>query len=262
MTAEENTNNRGRTNVSNRLYGRYQAEVVNTVHPDHLYLVTVRLLALWDAIPDKDLPYAEFMLPLGAKPDHGHAVPVEKGDLVWVEFPRNGDTRYPLIMGSVYHAPNSRSNLPPEVNQEAYSPKRAKGEPMPPAYDRKDDLYSRFGLRELRTHTGGWSITHLATGTAIEITPDGQVVIHAEADQWRSGTGNLTEQIAKDVILDVGGGKKVTIGKDLIIKAENIHEEATMITLNKGKGVVTGECICAFTGKPHMDISSTVTAGK
>ena len=37
---------------------------------------------------------------------------------------------------------------------------------------------------------------------------------------------------------------------------------AQNIALNGGVGVVTGECICHFTGKPHGDVSSTVTAGK
>ncbi|GAJ73311.1 hypothetical protein JCM18904_4190 [Vibrio sp. JCM 18904] len=119
----DSSENRTRTNVTNRLFGSYQAEVVNTVHPKGLYMVSVRLLGYWDAIPDKDLPFAEFLLPLGAKPSGGHAVPVEKGgDLVWVDFPRNGDTRYPpRITGSLYYAPNYESYLPSEVNGEAIS---------------------------------------------------------------------------------------------------------------------------------------------
>jgi hypothetical protein len=41
-----------------------------------------------------------------------------------------------------------------------------------------------------------------------------------------------------------------------------INSEAQDIRLNQGTGVVTGECICHFTGKPHGDISSQVRAGK
>ncbi|WP_254619025.1 bacteriophage T4 gp5 trimerisation domain-containing protein [Vibrio metschnikovii] len=283
-----------RTNTSNKLYGRYRAAVVNTVHPDGLYMVAIRVLDQWDAIPDEDLPYAEFLLPLGAKPSHGHAVPVEEGDLVWVEFPRNGDTRYPLITGSVYHAPSYKSNLPDDVNNIPYQHKRSSGEPTPEAYDRKDDLYERWGLREQKSHTGGWQITHVASGTAIEITQHGQCIIHTEGDQWRSATGDLTEQfdgnekvnvggnsvkkiggnktvnvgknksskVGGDVKLDVGGGHFISISKDSIIKAKNIIETADKISMNGGLGVVTGECICAFTGKPHSDMSTCVTAGK
>ncbi len=152
-----------RTNVTNKLQGSYQAQVVNVEHPDGLYMASIRLLGLWDAISDDDLPYAEFLLPLGAKPSAGHAIPVEPGDYVWVDFPRNGDSRYPRITGSLYYAPNHESNLPDEINGKAYTPKRSAGEPTPPAYNLKDDLYQRFGLREHKTSKGGWSITHVAT---------------------------------------------------------------------------------------------------
>ncbi|UTZ44587.1 phage baseplate assembly protein V [Vibrio campbellii] len=253
-----------RTNTSNKMYGRYRAAVVNTVHPDGLYMVSVRVLDLWDAIQDKDLPYAEFVLPLGAKPSRGHAVPVEKDDLVWVEFPRNGDTRYPLITGSVYHAPKYKSNLPDDVNGQPFQHKRSNGEPTPAAYDRKDDLYERFGLREHKSHKGGWQITHVASGTAIEITNSGQVVIHTEGDQWRSGTGNLKEQFAKDVKLDVGGGQTITISKDSILKAKNIIETADKIVMNNGSGdqkVLRACDLCIVTGVAHGQGSKTVFAG-
>ncbi|HHX8478496.1 TPA: hypothetical protein ACVO3A_000118 [Vibrio diabolicus] len=44
--------------------------------------------------------------------------------------------------------------------------------------------------------------------------------------------------------------------------AKKIIEVADLITMNGGKGVVQGDCICAYTGKPHSDLSSTVKAGK
>ncbi|EIO9264997.1 hypothetical protein R5M54_003433 [Vibrio alginolyticus] len=215
----DSSENRTRTNVTNRLFGSYQAEVVNTVHPKGLYMVSVRLLGYWDAIPDKDLPFAEFLLPLGAKPSGGHAVPVEKGDLVWVDFPRNGDTRYPRITGSLYYAPNYESYLPSEVNGEAYQPKRADGEPEPPAYDRKDALFVRFGLRELITHQGGYSVTHTQSGTAIEITPDGQCVIHVEGNAFRSSTGNTLEQIGGALTIKVKGDANIEAGGNATVKA-------------------------------------------
>lgn len=208
--------NQKRTNVTNRLLGEYQAKVVDVVHPKGLYMVSIRLLKLWDDIPDKDLPFAEFRLPLGAKPSAGHVVPVEAGNLVWVSFPRGGDTRYPLITGSLYHAPNYESNLPDDVNEPVFAPKRSAGEPTPPAYDRKDDLYQRFGLREHKTHQGGWSITHVTTGTAIEITPDGKCVIHTEGDQFQSATGKHLGQFGELEILVKGNAKVKADGEALV----------------------------------------------
>ncbi|MBH05022.1 MAG: hypothetical protein CMJ20_01740 [Phycisphaeraceae bacterium] len=240
--------NQKRTNVTNRLIGDYQAKVVDVVHPKGLYMVSIRLLKLWDDIPDKDLPFAEFRLPLGAKPSAGHVVPVEAGDLVWVSFPRGGDTRYPLITGSLYHAPNYESNLPDDVNEPVFAPKRSAGEPTPPAYDRKDDLYQRLGLREHKTHQGGWSITHVATGTAIEITPDGKCVIHTEGDQFQSATGKHLGQyneieikVSGDASVNCGGNGTLKSGGDTTVKAGGDLNLEAGGSLNLKANNVTGK---------------------
>lgn len=221
----------GRSNVTNRLHGSYQAEVTGVEHPDGLFLAQVRLLALWEGVNSDDLPWAEFLLPIGAKPNNGHVIPVEIGDYVWVDFPRNGDTRYPRITGSLYHAPDYQSNLPDEVNGTAYESKRAGGEPMPPAYTRKDYLYDRFGLREHRTAKGGYSLTHKATGTAIEVTESGQMVIHAEGDAFQSATGNKSEQygsltivVKGDATIKSNGAATVESGGDLnLVSGGNVN---------------------------------------
>lgn len=216
-----------RTEISNRLLGQYQAEVVDVSHPDDLYLARVRLLGLWTAIKDYDLPWAEFLLPIGAKPKAGEVIPVEVGDLVWVDFPRNGDTRYPRITGSLYHAPDYTSNLPDEVNGVNYEPKRADGEPTPPAYTRKDYLYDRWGFREHRTVNGGWSVTHKGTGTAIELTEEGELVVHVEGESFESATGKKTEQYKDALSITVIGPCDIKTddamnfesGKDMTFKA-------------------------------------------
>lgn len=41
-----------------------------------------------------------------------------------------------------------------------------------------------------------------------------------------------------------------------------INSEAKDISFNGGSGVVTGDCICAYTGNKHSDFSSQVKAGK
>ncbi|SGZ14779.1 Putative uncharacterized protein [Moritella viscosa] len=50
--------------------------------------------------------------------------------------------------------------------------------------------------------------------------------------------------------------------KSLIIKAKNITEDADTIKLNGGTGVINCASICPFMGKPHVDGSTTVFAGK
>ncbi len=230
-----------RSNITNRLMGSYQAQVVDVEHPDGLYLASVRLLGLWDNIPDPDLPWAEFLLPLGAKPSSGHAVPVEAEDYVWVDFPRNGDTRFPRITGSLYHAPNYQSNLPDEVNGNAYQPLRAKDEPEPAIYTRKDDIYDRFGFRELRTHDGGYSITHKSSGSAIEFTPKGEIVIHSERNLFESTTQNKLSQIDSGLTIKVGNNCRVEAGGEVYIQSQgDATVDAASVNL-KSKGDVSVE---------------------
>lgn len=66
----------------------------------------------------------------------------------------------------------------------------------------------------------------------------------------------------EDRVADITGNDKLTVGKDLTIQAKNITEDADTIKMNGGTGVCTGATICPFTGKPHVDVSKTVFAGK
>lgn len=65
---------------------------------------------------------------------------------------------------------------------------------------------------------------------------------------------NQRIKVLEDKIEEITNNKTTT--------AKKIIEVADVITMNGGKGVVQGDCICAFTGKPHTDLSSTVKAGK
>ena len=205
-----------RTKTSGLLMYEYPATVVNVKHPTGLYMVQVRIPGLWDNVLDGDLPWADFLLPLGAKPNAGHAVPVEAGDEVAVRFPRNGDSRYPRIVGSVYHAPNEKSNLPDEVSGEGFEQKRAEGEPSPPEYVSTDDIYSRFGLMIHKPSGGGICITDRNTGAAFELTTKGEIVIHAESDLYQSGKkiiikgSDAVEIKAKSVDLVADESVKIT----------------------------------------------------
>lgn len=40
------------------------------------------------------------------------------------------------------------------------------------------------------------------------------------------------------------------------------HDKIELKTKGEPKGVVQGDCICAYTGQPHVHISETVKAGK
>ena len=74
--------------------------------------------------------------------------------------------------------------------------------------------------------------------------------------------GERIHTIEKGDTLIVNGKQTITISKDQIINAMNITQDAKTIKLNGGAGVITCESICPFTGKPHVDGSTTVFAGK
>lgn len=57
--------------------------------------------------------------------------------------------------------------------------------------------------------------------------------------------------------LDVAAQQNVTIDTPA-----NIIQNGKKIALNGGTGVITCQSICPFMGKPHVDGSATVTAGK
>jgi len=73
---------------------------------------------------------------------------------------------------------------------------------------------------------------------------------------------NQRIKVLEERVTEITGSDHLTISKDLIIKAQNITEDADTIKLNGGKGVCTGASICPFMGKPHVDVSTTVFAGK
>ncbi|MEZ8781847.1 hypothetical protein AB6D77_04290 [Vibrio splendidus] len=74
----------------------------------------------------------------------------------------------------------------------------------------------------------------------------------------------LTQQIKvlENRIAEIDGNHTETVKGARTIKAKNITEDADTIKFNGGKGVCTGASICPFMGKPHVDVSKTVYAGK
>ncbi|MGF1718349.1 hypothetical protein L4D08_26200 [Photobacterium chitinilyticum] len=73
---------------------------------------------------------------------------------------------------------------------------------------------------------------------------------------------NQRIKVLEERVTEITGSDHLTISKDLIINAKHITEDADTIKLNSGKGVCTGASICPFMGKPHVDVSTTVFAGK
>lgn len=247
-------------------FGAYRCIVEDVNHPDGLMLARVRVIGEWEGVNVVDLPWAEYMLPIGARPNDGDFNPAQKGDLVWCEFDR-GDSRFPIIKGSCFFAPNGTPNLPHEAfaGSESYQHKRTAAQPKPDAaVYHKDRVSTQFKFMIERTATGALRATHKPTGTAVEITKDGQLVLHAENDSFESTSKN--KLLEANLQITVIGKKQISItSAEANVKVNAATEctvDAPKIKLNGGAPIVTTAHICSYTGNPHSDGSSTCTAGK
>ena len=105
---------------------------------------------------------------------------------------------------------------------------------------------------------------------AIDLLAGDDLTLGALGNMQVATAGELITTVGKlrnvvvtlDDKLKVMGDKIQTIEKDLKITAKNITNDADTIKLNGGTGVITCQSICPFTGKPHVDGSATVFAGK
>tara|TARA_Y100000588_G_scaffold114713_1_gene125848 strand:- start:164 stop:859 length:696 start_codon:yes stop_codon:yes gene_type:complete len=68
--------------------------------------------------------------------------------------------------------------------------------------------------------------------------------------------------VLENRVAEIEGDHTETVKGNKAITAKNITENADSIKMNGGKGVCTGASICPFMGKPHVDVSTTVFAGK
>lgn len=214
-----------------KLPGKYKAVVGKTVHPDGLMMCQIKLVTLWDGIGEDDLPWAEYTFPIGAA-----FVPAKTGDLVWVEFPQDGDSRYPLIVGACSVAPKGTPNTPPESSGKGkpYQQANVSGAPALPAITPSADSVSRRnGLMEIRTQKGGWMMTHEGSGSRIGFNDDGEVFIYGA--KWLhigcggkidlNSTGDFTQKAAKYTVTASGAGA---------VKVANYTLTATTVKINKG----------------------------
>ncbi|WP_255959571.1 hypothetical protein [Vibrio campbellii] len=103
---------------------------------------------------------------------------------------------------------------------------------------------------------------HVATAGEL-ITVVGQLRnVVVTLDDKLKVIGSRIGVIEENDSLTVGGSQRITIEGSRIIKAKDISENADIIMLNGGTGVCTGATDCPFTGRPHVDVSRTVFAGK
>lgn len=200
------------------LNGEYRARVVNVEDPEKLLRVQIRIPGLWDAVPKKDLPWAEYVF-RDARYREGHFEPAQLDDWVWIDFV-NGDSRYPRIVGWCHFAPGGKPNTPHEawVGPEKIVHKLdgVNGEPKPvdPVYH-GSQVTEKFNIVTEVNPEGELLITQRHTGTAIRITKEGAIHLHGEETVYHSSVKDTTGHVARDWLEVVDRDTTITIAGNL-----------------------------------------------
>lgn len=264
------TDERPKGQQQNRFYGEYIAIVESVSDPENLMRIQLRVFGVFtDKVPKEDLPWGEYLLPIGARVNDGCFTPVDIGDYVWVRFPFDGDTRRPMVIGSVHYAPGKIPNFPHEsfAGSQKLAHKITGEEPAPAvAAYHKNCVYSQHGVTIEINEDRSIAITQRATGTAIRVSPQGDITLHGEKNIFMSAIENLKVIVEGDAQVDVSGNSAITTRGSCTITA---MEAATVkalggVNVDGGSGdlagVITGKSACSFTGLPHSDPSSNVKA--
>jgi uncharacterized protein involved in type VI secretion and phage assembly len=240
----------------NKVYGERIGLVEDTADPDKMMRARVRVIGLHtDQVQANVLPWAEYKLPIGARLNEGGFTPVKVGDWVWIDFPYDGDPRRPRITGSVHYAPDKQPYLPHESwgGSEKLSHKTTGEEPAPGADSYHGPVtFTQHGVTVVIHADKSVSITHRETGTAIRVSPEGDIVLHSENNLFLSAIEHLKGIIEGNLDIKISG------------KSSTVAMEGHEIDGGTGdlSGVVTKDCICPFTGSPHSDYSLEVQASK
>lgn len=216
------------------MYGEYRAIVENVSDPNGIMLAQIRLLGYWNDAPANTLPWAEYQLPVGARPNEGDFTPADVGDLVWVRF-EGGDTRSPIITGASYFAPGGVPNMPHEAfaGPASHTHRRTARQPAPDAAGyHKNRVLSQFGILEEITREGSYRVTHKASGSAIELNKAGHIVLHSASEAFRSSEGDTNEEVGGKLHIIVQGAITIEAGEAVTLKS------ASDMTFESG-GVLT-----------------------
>lgn len=243
-------------NRSDKVYGELIGVVETPPSADPLSLLRcqVRVLALHGAaVPVKDLPWAEFKLPIGCRVNDGSFLPPVKGDTVWVDYPYDFDPRRPRITGSAHYAPGKVPNLPHETfaGPKAYKHKRTGDEPKQAAHIAGEDtVFTQNGIMVAVNKDGSMNLVQKSTGTEITVTKTGDLILHVEGNLYRSATKGSRNNV-------MGDDKELIFGKKSVLALKGVDIDGGPGALD---GVVTRKCKCAYTGNDHPVASITVKA--
>jgi len=196
-------------NPKRKFSGEYIGVVETGLH-DKYMRVQVRVKEIFtDEAPAASLPWATYRLPTGSRVNDGAIIPVKAGDYVWVDFPFASDTRRPRITGSVHYCPGETTHLPDETwaGPNKCTPLRT-GIEAEVDEDRGTNppcAFKQNGVCAEILADGTIRVTNIASGSNIELSPDGAVTIHAEKSLYLSTKENVETAVHGDHDLTVMG---------------------------------------------------------
>ena len=200
----------------------WRAVVVDPTDPAGSMKAKIKVLGLMDGIPNEDLPWAEFLLPIGYRYE-----PTNKGDLVWVDFPYGGDTRRPRIIGAAMDWAGGKPNTAPEAGGRGnqYQPQAVQNQPPAPKLtSTRDQVISRNGVLEVRTVGGGYAITNMAKHATIGFNEDGDIIISTSAGVFIHSGGDTT--------VDAGGAMHFKSAGEMTFEAGGaLSQEAASVSV-------------------------------
>lgn len=206
--------------VNEAINGPQRGQVVDVDDPKGLLRATVRLVGIWDGVAAANLPWAERLLA-----DSGAYSPLLAGDYVWVDFPYNGDSTRPRIVGRATDSPDGVPNLPAEVSGQgsAYTQKTVEGAPAAGKVTAsKDFVYDRNGLLEIRNASGSWSVTHKDSGTTMGVNDSGQLYINSQLTVFVYSAGNTTVKSDGEMSLESVGDMTLKTAGTLNLQGSSI----------------------------------------
>ncbi|WP_440055497.1 phage baseplate assembly protein V [Pseudoalteromonas sp. T1lg65] len=151
-----------------------------------------------------------------------------------------GDTAQGVVLGSLYSQQFAAEQTEVAAAQRPDVQKVRYQDGSVIEYDRKSHRY----LIDIK---GADATVDVISAGTLNITTAKDIRVQTDA--------NATVLVAKDTTVNCDGNAAVTVAGDVTV-------DGASIALNGGSSCVTTAHVCHFTGSPHGDGSSTVTAGK
>jgi hypothetical protein len=234
----------------------YAAKVIKLSDKAQFLMAQVEIPELLEGADIDLMPWATYLLPVGARANEGDFNPVAIGDWVWVDFPyvTHGeiDTRKPRIKGSMHFAPDEVPNLPHECFEGADTlvHKRTATETKPKPKKANEARVVTIGFATIELEKdGALRLTSRKTGSAFEICEEGDMVSHSEGKQF-SSSKDITEVIS---------GKGYTIkvlSENAVIEAAEIHLGASGLEPH-----ILGDQLAAFMAELKTLIENHIHIG-